>query len=158
MKRLFVTLFILSSLAVFAQKEDSTVFDIVKSGKYIFDPIRVSNSSLNSYSNEMNLQADGYYFRFKKDSLSADMPYVGVMTNTPVPDAFSNGIMVDSKVTDYTVKEIAHGKKLQVSFNAYSKKSNETYRVVLTVTESGSADVTFKSGKRSYISFIGELK
>jgi len=138
--------------------QDVDFFDLAKKGKYSFEPLRVASSTINSVSNNMNLQADGYYFRFDTDSLSAYLPYVGVMTNTMAPNATTNAIIVDSKVKNYKIKEISKGKKLNITFEVYSKHSNENFNVMVTVTKSGSTDVLFRSGRRAFISFIGDIR
>lgn len=155
MKKTLIALTLaLISFSVSAQETDP--FDIVKSSYYGFELLKVANSRYNDFTNRMNLQADGYFFEVRGDSIRAEVPFVGQMTN-PSPGLETNAIRIKGTIKDPEVREMSKGKKLYVTFKAYSDYSKEMFDIVLTVTKSGSSDLMLKSSKRDNITFFGRI-
>jgi len=154
MKKILLFCILFATMSAYAQ--GNKPFETVKSGSYRYELLKIVNSSFNAFSSQMNLQADGYFFRVHADSLRAEVPFVGKMTN-PSPGLDTNAIRISSKIKELQVKETSNGKKLRVSFKAYSDFSKEMFDILLTVTESGSADLVFRSSKRDNITFYGTV-
>jgi hypothetical protein len=104
----------------------------------------------------VNLIGTPNYLRIKNDTVSADLPYFGIMRFPRNPSNTNNsGVFFNGTPKDYEQK--FNEKKRQTTISFDIKDDTESYQVFITVYSNKSARVSINSSHRNTISYDGDI-
>ncbi len=137
-------------LGVFAQTQEESSFDVVKSGCYTFEA-----SSLTSQGGFHKTLTSEYSMTVNGDDAKAHLPYVGEAYSAPMSG--NGGIEFDGAMQDYATKITSKKKEKndQIIVTFQVKGEDDTYKCTLSVSKSGSATLSVNSTNRNSISYSG---
>ncbi|MDT0554832.1 DUF4251 domain-containing protein [Patiriisocius hiemis] len=109
-----------------------------------------------SNGSRVNLVGTPNYLRIQNDTVSADLPYFGIMRFPRNPSNTNNaGIYFNGVPKDY--KQSFNEKKQQTTISFDIKDETENYQVFITVYSNKSARVSINSSHRNTISYDGDI-
>lgn len=164
MKVIYASLVILLTLNltnVSAQTDKLSTQKLVDSKNFVFNASRanpMSESSLNqlmgpnAMNNLLNLSGGRYQLQVTKDSIIADLPFFGRSYNAPMN--------LDKAGTKFTSKDFTYStikKRKNWIITIQPKDIQDSQKLTITVTESGSATLNVNNYNRQSISFDGSI-
>lgn len=154
-----VILFFLNLRPVSAQNDKVPAAKLVASQNFVFNATRanpMSESSLNQLmgpnyiNNLLDLSTGRYQLQVTKDSIIADLPFFGRSYSAPInPD--KSGTRFTSK--DFTYSATKKRKNWVISLEP--KDIQDSQKLTIIITESGSATLNVNNYNRQAISFDG---
>lgn len=164
MKTVYASLAILFSLNLMqasAQTDKVTTQKLVDSKNFVFNAKRanpMSEASLNqimgpnSMNNLLDLSNGRYQLQVTKDSIIADLPFFGRSYSAPMSP--------DKTGTKFTSKEFKYSttkKRKNWIITIEPKDIQDSQKLIITVSESGSATLNVNNYNRQSISFDGSI-
>jgi hypothetical protein len=159
---LLVILFSLTLMQVSAQTDKTATEKLVASKNFVFKATRanpMSESSLyqilgpNGVNNVLDLSNGRYHLRVTKDSIVADLPFFG--------RSFSAPMNTDNTGTRFTSKDFKYSttkRKKNWIITIEPKDVQDSQKLILRISESGSAILSINNYNRQNISFDGYIK
>lgn len=146
---------------VSAQTGNTSTEKLIASKNFVFNATRanpISEPALNqimgpnAMNNILDLSNGRYYLRVTKDSIVADLPFFGRSYSAPM-NTDDNGTRFNSKDFKYSSAK----KKKNWIITIEPKDVRDSQRVVISVSESGSAVLNVNNYNRQAISFDGDI-
>lgn len=165
MKLTHAVLLILLSLnlmPVLAQTDKTDTEKLIASKNFVFNATRanpISEPALNqimgpnAMNNILDLSNGRYFLRVTKDSIVADLPFFGRSYSAPMN--------TDDTGTRFTSKDFKYSaikKKKNWIITIEPKDVRDSQRLMIRVSESGSATLNVNNYNRQAISFEGDIK
>ena len=156
-----VIFFFLSLMEVSAQTDKTVIKKLIASKNFVFNATRahpMSESSLNQIlgPNAMNtvldLSSGSYYLQVTKDRIVADLPFFGRSYSAPM-GTDNTGTRFTSK--DFTYSTIKKKKNWVITIEP--KDVQDSQKLILRISESGSATLNVNNYNRQTISFDGYI-
>lgn len=154
-----MTLFSLHFMQASAQNAKVPAEKLIALQNFVFNATRanpMSESSLNQLmgpnytSNVLNLTSERYQLQVTKDSIMADLPFFGRSFSAPInPD--KSGTKFTSKNFTYSVVK----KRKNWIIDLKPKDIQDSQKLTIIITESGSATLNVNNYNREAISFDG---
>ena len=156
-----LALFLSLNLQLSAQTEKADIEKLVKSQNFVFTATRanpMSESSLNqivgpvAINNILDLTGQRYSLQVTKESITADLPYFG--------RAYSAPMNTDNTGTKFTSEDFTYSttkKKRNWIITIEPKDIQDSQKLILRVSESGSATLNVNNYNRQAISFEGYI-
>ncbi len=156
-----VILLYLNLMQVSAQTDKMVIEKLVASKSFVFNATRahpMSESSLNqilgpnAVNTVLDLSNGRYYLRITKDSIVADLPFFG--------RAFSAPMNTDNTGTRFTSKDFKYStsrKKKNWIITIEPKDVQDSQKLILRISDSGSAILSVNNYNRQTISFDGYI-
>jgi hypothetical protein len=156
-----VIFFFLNLIQVSAQTDKTTIEKLVASKNFVFNATRanpMSESSLNqilgpnAMNNVLDLSNGRYYLRVTKDRIVADLPFFGRSYSAPMN--------TDNTGTRFTSKDFTYSttkKKKNWTITIEPKDVQDSQKLMIRVSESGSAILHVNNYNRQAISFDGYI-
>lgn len=120
---------------------------LIDSGKFTVKVARIDPSSAST------LQANTIYtLTIRNDSVYSNLPYFG--RSYPTNYIHSNGLEMETSISDYTVKKRDKGMK-EVKFVSQTK--DDTYKWTLRFETNGSVEIHVSMRNRQPIRFVGTV-
>jgi hypothetical protein len=130
--------------------KETEIKNLIDSQRYVF--VAQSATPLSGRTRQLTSQYD---LRVTKDTVAAFLPYFGRAYTAPPIGSTEGGIRFTNKDFQYTAKEGAKG-----GWDIYiqTKDASDSYRLNLSISKSGYANLQVSSNNRQPISFYGYIK
>ena len=130
-----------------AEKEKQ-IESLLNSKEFVFE----GNYAMPTGSRQVNLASNPNFMKFQPEMIVSEMPFFGTAYST-TGYGTDSGVRFKGKPEKYEIKKVKKGWDVDVVVNDQS----DSYKIYLSVTPSGNAQLSISSNRRSSISYSGEI-
>lgn len=160
---IFVILFLIlaGSPATFAQEKspkltkeqkkaekEKQIEALMNSKEFVF----TGNFAIPTGSRQVNLASNPNFMKFQPETIVSEMPFFGTAYST-TGYGTDSGVRFSAKPEKFEIKKVKKGWDVEAVVNDQA----DSYKIYLSVSSSGNAQLSVSSNRRSTISYSGDI-